>query len=223
MFKIKICGITRFEDGLAAVAAGADAVGLNFYRESPRFIEEDLARKIKANLPASIQSVGVFVDADEFELAKAIERIGLDAVQLHGEEPSSILSALPTQVSIIRAFRMRENGLGPLVEYIESARSSGREPDAVLVDAYSSRSKGGTGCVVDWQRLRDERPMLGEIPLLLAGGLTPRNVADAIGLVKPDGVDAASGVEISPGIKDAALIRGFVTAAREALAASSLP
>lgn len=217
MFQIKICGITRLEDGLAAAAAGADAVGFNFCSSSPRYIEPAVARKIGAQLPKLLTRVGVFVDAPADEIWRVVDDAKLNAVQLHGDEPPQLLGALPPGVLVLRAFRMRETGLAPLAEYISAAAANGRVPDAVLIDAHSPHTHGGTGQTVDWERVRDERSLLGDMPLILAGGLTPRNVADAIGLVQPDGVDTASGVEISPGIKDAALIRGFVNAAREAL------
>jgi phosphoribosylanthranilate isomerase len=218
MFQIKICGITRLKDGLAAAAAGADAIGFNFCRNSPRYIEPSAARTIGGKLPALLLRVGVVVDASPDEIWQTTEEASLGAVQLHGDEPPTILAALPLDVLLLRAFRMREAGLAPLAEYIDAAAASGRSPDAVLIDAFSHHAHGGTGQIVDWQRVREERSMLGDIPLILAGGLTPHNVADAIGMARPEGVDTASGVEISAGIKDPVLIRGFVDAAREALA-----
>lgn len=217
MVQIKICGITRLEDGLAAAAAGADAIGFNFCRNSPRYIEPSAARTIGGTLPALLLRVGVFVDTPLDQIWSTVEEASLGAVQLHGDESPTTLAALPPSVLVLRAFRMRASGLAPLIEYIAAAAASGRAPDAVLVDAYSPQFHGGTGQTVDWQRVRDERSMLGDVPLILAGGLTPRNVADAIGMARPDGVDTASGVEISAGMKDPLLIRGFVNAAREAL------
>ena len=218
MFHIKICGITRLEDGLNAAAAGADAVGFNFCRNSPRYIEPASAQTIGAQLPKLMLRVGVFVDATVDGIWKVFEAAKLNAIQLHGDEPPPIIAALPPNVLVLRAFRMCETGLAPLAEYIAAAAASGRAPDAVLIDAHSPHAHGGTGQTVDWQRVSEERSMLGDMPLILAGGLTPRNVADAIGLAQPNGVDTASGVETSPGIKDASMIRGFVTAAHEALA-----
>ena len=217
MFRIKICGITRLEDGLAASAAGADAIGFNFARKSSRYIEPSLAREIGGELPPHMLKVGVFVDASVGEIIRTIDETAIGAVQLHGDEAPQLIAALPLEVSVIRAFRMKETGLAPLAELLAAAESSGRLPDAVLVDAFSPKARGGTGQTVDWQRVAEERSMLGTLPLILAGGLKPQNVADGIGMAKPDGVDTGSGFEISPGIKDASLIRGFVTAAREAL------
>jgi phosphoribosylanthranilate isomerase len=218
MFQIKICGITRLEDGLAAAAAGADAVGFNFCSSSSRCIEPSVARKIGAQLPRLLMRVGVFVNAGADEIWRVVDEAKLGAVQLHGDDPPQLLGALPPSVLVLRAFRMRETGLAPLAEYVFAAAKNGRRPDGVLIDAHSPNAHGGTGQTVDWERVRDERSMLEDLPLVLAGGLTPRNVADAIGLVEPDGVDTASGVEVSPGNKDAALMREFVIAAREALA-----
>jgi phosphoribosylanthranilate isomerase len=159
----------------------------------------------------------VFVDATADEIQRVRDTASLGAVQLHGDEPPELLAALPADLLIVRAFRMRDSGLAPLADYLAAAEAAGRMPNAVLIDAHSPRAHGGTGQTVDWQRVSDERSMLGDIPLILAGGLTPRNVADAIGLARPYGVDTASGVEISPGVKDASLLHGFVAAAREAL------
>ena len=217
MFHIKICGITRLEDGLNAAAAGADAVGFNFCRNSPRYIEPASAQLIGARMPILVFRIGVFVDATADEIVQVRGAAWLGGVQLHGDEPPQLIAALPHDVLVVRAFRLRETGLAPLAEYLAAAAASGRAPDAVLIDAHSPHAHGGTGQTVDWQRVSQERSMLGDMPLILAGGLTPRNIADAIGLAKPDGVDTASGVETSPGIKDASLIRGFVTAAHEAL------
>jgi phosphoribosylanthranilate isomerase len=217
MFHIKICGITRLEDGLAAAEAGADAVGFNFCRSSPRYVEPVNAEAIAVRLPSSLLRVGVFVNATADEICQVRDAAWLDGVQLHGDEPPDLIAELPQDVLVVRAFRMREAGLAPLAEYVAATKANGRVPDAVLIDAFSPSAHGGTGQTVDWQRVRTERSMLGEMPLILAGGLNPRNVADAIGLAQPDGVDTASGVEISPGIKDSSLIRGFVIAAREAL------
>lgn len=217
MFRIKICGITRLEDGVAAAQAGADAVGFNFFRDSPRFVEPDRAREIGEELPTAVLRVGVFVNATADQISQTIDEAKLGAVQLHGDEPAALLNVIPQGIPIVRAFRMRETGLALLVDYLAAAVQAGRAPDAVLIDAYSAQALGGTGQTVDWQRVSDEHSLLEDIPLILAGGLTPQNVADAIGLAKPDGVDTASGVEVSPGIKDASSIRGFVAAAREAL------
>jgi len=217
MFRIKICGITRLEDALAAASAGADTIGFNFCKQSPRYIEPAAAQRIGSQMSPIILRTGVFVGSTPDEINLVRDTAWLGGVQLHGDEPPEMLAELPHDVFLVRAFRMSETGLAPLADYLAAAESAGRLPNAVLIDAHSPRGHGGTGQTVDWQRVSDERSMLGDIPLILAGGLTPRNVANAIGIAKPHGVDTASGVEISPGIKDASLVRGFVTSAREAL------
>ena len=216
MFKIKICGITSAEDARSAVDAGADAIGLNFYTRSRRHVSPDVAPTIAAALPAATSRVGVFVNASAPEVAAIAADVGLHAVQLHGDEPADLLAQIPLKLSIVRAFRCDVRGLAPLADYLEACRGSGRLPDAVLIDADATDGYGGTGRVADWEQIALERELIGEIPLILAGGLTPANVADAIDAVRPDGVDVASGVESTPGRKDRALVEQFVAAAREA-------
>jgi phosphoribosylanthranilate isomerase len=141
-------------------------------------------------------------------------------VQLHGDERPEYLSRLPRKVSIVRAYRCGAQGLAPLRVYLDECRSLGRTPDAVLIDADAQGEFGGTGRVADWNRIAEERDLVGGVRLILSGGLTPANVAESIAAVQPDGVDVASGVESAPGRKDAALIQQFVAAARYAFAIS---
>jgi len=241
MFRIKICGITRPEDALAVASSGADAIGLNFCQQSPRFVSADRARKIAAATGGSLAKVGVFANATSGEIDRLCGAVGLDWVQLHGDEPPELLSELGAQ-KILRAFRLDDRGLGPIADYLDACRVAGRMPDAVLVDAHVAGQYGGTGRTVDWQALtnsnRDpaatesasrlaigDRPADGVdskwrrgLPLVLAGGLTPDNVAEAIRTVRPDAVDTASGVESAPGLKDPDRCKRFIAAAREALA-----
>ena len=212
MFRVKICGITSVEDGLAAAAAGADAIGLNFYEQSPRFVEREVARQTAEAVGDSLAKVGVFVDASARDVAETFDRVGLDWIQLHGDEPPELLADLGER-PVIKAFACRAGGLAPVEEYLRQCRALGHLPRAVLIDAYALGKAGGTGKVVDWDRLIDWRETLGGVPLVLAGGLTPENVSQAIATVRPRGVDTASGVEASPGQKDAVKVAAFVVAA----------
>jgi phosphoribosylanthranilate isomerase len=221
MFRIKICGITNVNDALSAARSGADAIGLNFFRKSRRFVEPHVAHEIAAALPTDVLKVGVFVNRDADEIAAIVERVRLDCVQLHGDEPPETLVALPTRVRIIRAYRCGADGLTQLARYLNECESLGRAPNAVLIDADAGADFGGTGRVAEWSRIVEERYLLGRIPLILAGGLNADNVASAIAAVRPDGVDAASGVEKDAAVKDAALVARFIASAKQAFASCS--
>lgn len=200
---------------IALRAAGADAVGLNFYAKSPRSLDRETARTLRKDI-ASMTAVGVFVNATAAEINRLVEETPLDAIQLHGDEPTSLLAELAPGVPVIRAVRMGDEGLAPVAARLDEARRLGRPYEAVLVDAAAPKSAdgqtvyGGSGLTADWERVRSERPLLGGTRLILAGGLTPRNVAEAIRATRADGVDTASGVESAPGIKDPAQIQAFV-------------
>ena len=211
MVQVKICGITNLEDALAAVAAGAHALGFNFYRKSPRFIEPAAVREIVRQLPANLLMVGVFVnEAEPDTVARLADEAEVGAVQLHGDESPEYCGALPGRF-VIKALRVGE-GYWP-----EQAM---RYPvDAILLDAFdasNSGARGGTGQICDWTLARRTCELVPK--LFLAGGLAPENVAEAIAVVRPYGVDAASGLEILPGRKDAARMRAFVLAARKTAA-----
>ncbi|MDA8189667.1 MAG: phosphoribosylanthranilate isomerase [Dehalococcoidales bacterium] len=201
MIKVKICGITSLDDALVAVDAGADALGFVFYASSSRTIAPEVAADIVANLPPFVSKVGVFVDSD-LETVRQIESFcHLDMVQLHGDESPGFCAALFPKV--IKAFGMRgRSTLDALASY--------RVP-AYLLDAYSPEMVGGTGKAFDWELAR-EATGLGRV--ILAGGLTPLNVRQAIESVGPYGVDVSTGVESSPGKKDAALVHAFVRAVK---------
>jgi phosphoribosylanthranilate isomerase len=216
MFRIKICGITNPADAQAAASAGADAVGLDFYSNSKRFIEHETARQISAALPTGVMRVGIFVNQSVGEIQKAIERVGFDCIQLHGDEPPAFLSKLPTGLKVIRAVRYGRDGLRRINTYFDECRELGRVPDAILLDSDASGEFGGTGRAADWRRIAAERDVLGMTPVILAGGLTPDNVAEGIRLVRPTAVDVASGVESAAGKKDHAKMHAFVAAARVA-------
>jgi phosphoribosylanthranilate isomerase len=213
---VKICGITTVEDALTAASAGADFIGLNFYAASPRAVACEQARKIARALPAGVEAVGLFVNAEQLEIQNHCRRAGIRTVQLHGDEPPELVAELE-EFAVIRAFRCGNDGLGPLAEYLQRCGRSGRIPDYVLIDARRAGRYGGTGQSPPWDVVaRDYRRGMWP-PLLLAGGLTPANVAEAIARVRPWGVDTASGVESAPGRKDAEMVRAFVRAARDAV------
>ncbi len=216
MFRIKICGITRPEDALVAVTAGADAIGLNFYPQSARFVGQDQARRIAAAVPAGVARVGVFVNASADEIKRTFDQTPLDFVQLHGDEPPEFLCQLGDR-PMVRVFRVGSGGLAAALEYLDRCRELGAVPRLVLADAAAGRAYGGTGELANWSTLSGYPAADWLPPLILAGGLTPDNVADAIRVVRPAGVDTASGVESSPGVKDPELMKRFVEAASDAL------
>jgi phosphoribosylanthranilate isomerase len=222
MFAIKICGVTRAADAAAVAAAGGDAIGLNFFPGSPRAVTVDAARQIAASLPDSLVTVGVFVNSDAERIASVAAAVHLDWVQLHGQEPATLLAQLPHSLPILRAFRLRNGDAAPVANHLEACRRAGRLPDAILVDAFDERAYGGTGKTLPWESLRDHRFLELGLPVVLAGGLTPANVGQAIAAAGKivTAVDAASGVERSPGIKDGQRVSSFVRAAAAALGAN---
>ncbi|HEY3323975.1 MAG TPA: phosphoribosylanthranilate isomerase [Planctomycetota bacterium] len=208
--KIKICGITRVEDSRAAIALGADAIGVNFVKESPRYIGEPANARalIEQSGPgAKILWAGVFARWTIDQIVIAVRTAGLQIVQLHGDESpefvADIKSRLPRGVSVWKAFRVATAAdLEPLGNY---------PCDANLVDAKCAGVLGGSGQRFDWSLLKN---ISRQKPLVLAGGLGPDNVTEAVREVRPDWVDVASGVESKPGVKDNALVERFITAAR---------
>jgi len=215
MVRIKICGITNLTDARAAVDAGADMLGFNFFRPSPRFIEPNDAREIIARLRTELAAgvrpltiVGVFVNEPSPEsLVRVAEETGLDAAQLHGDESVEFcrrVKQLRPELTVIKVLRA-----GTGFQPDEAVRY---DVDAIMLDTFHPRLRGGTGRVFDWtvgRRTRDVVPQL-----FLAGGLSPENVAKAIAEVRPDAVDACSSIESSPGLKDAELMKAFVSAVR---------
>lgn len=214
MFRIKICGITTIDDALAAAKAGADALGLNFYSGSPRFVAVDIARQIASAAPSDVRKVGVFVNAGAAEIRATVDAVGLDIVQLHGDEPPELLRDL-SDLKVVRALRPAAD-LQAVTEYLDRCSKIGVRPAMLLLDAYAQAQYGGTGDTADWQAIKTGQSAWGGLPLVLAGGLKPENVAAAIECVRPAAVDTASGVEISPGRKSAERMHAFVLAAREA-------
>lgn len=207
--RIKICGVTTPEDACHAAHCGADAVGLNFYPKSPRFLDPHRAAAIVRALPAFAAPVGVFVGVPLRQVCAIAFQLGLRGVQTYDEQPPA---EDPFPFAHIPAFRVKDAaGLDHIRRFVEVTRTLGRPPAAVLVDSYVEGQLGGTGHIAPWELLRGFDP---GVPLILAGGLTPENVAEAVALVRPWGVDVASGVESSPGRKDPEKVARFVRAAR---------
>lgn len=198
--RVKICGITREEDALAAVAAGADAIGFVFYAPSPRAVTPPQARTICAVLPPFVNVVGLFVDADSDEIDAVLDAVPLAALQFHGDEPGDACADFG--IPYIKALRMRPGfDVGAAIgEY--------RDALGILLDTFDAGLAGGSGKTFDWNGIPRD---LGK-PLILAGGLTPENVADAVRIVRPYAVDVSGGVEHSKGVKDADKMRAFIDA-----------
>jgi phosphoribosylanthranilate isomerase len=212
--RVKICGVTNEEDARQAVLLGADAVGLNFYPGSPRCIDPDTARLILNDLPPFVAAVGVFAEwpmRQVFEHLRGLGRIGI--IQWHGKD-RELSDCSPYH--LIAAFAVRDaSSLQAIRHYLDACRGLGRLPSALLLDGHTAGQHGGTGQAAPWHLLESFRP---GVPIILAGGLTPDNVAEAVRIVRPYGVDVASGVERRPGHKDPEKIKRFVANAREAAA-----
>jgi len=202
--KVKICGLTRLPDALAAVEAGADALGFMFFAGSQRNISPAAAAQIIRALPPFVAKVGVFVNASAETVHATVAECGLDTLQFHGEETPEFCRQF-APLKVVKAFRIQNaESLKPLPDY---------SVDAWLLDSHVPGQRGGTGEKFNWD-LACQAKELGR-PVILAGGLTPENVADAVQQVWPFGVDVSSGVESAPGEKDAGLVRRFVEIVRE--------
>jgi len=206
MVRVKICGITSAADAQAAIEAGANLIGFNFYAKSPRHISGDQAAEIRSKLPKRVKAVGIFVNwlpADVITLRSSVK---LDAVQLHGDESPETVAEIAPVVPVIKAFRVEpEFPITALDEYLRAF--------AFLFDAAHTGQYGGTGRTTDWDVAR-----LAALKhrIILAGGLKVENVAAAVRIVRPYGIDVASGVESSPGKKDHDLLREFIKEVRRA-------
>ena len=214
MFRVKICGITSESDARAVAEVGADAVGLNFFEKSPRYLPPDRAAAIASALPAGVLKVGLFVNTPAEQIDRVWCEVGLDLIQLHGDEPPEFLRQLIPR-PVMRAFRLGEEGLAPILAYLGACRELECLPKLVLIDSFRKGQYGGTGATADWATARQYPSQHWHPPLVLAGGLTGENVAEAIRAVRPSGVDTASGVESEPGRKDPELVGRFVRSARE--------
>ncbi len=206
--KVKICGITRVKDALAAAEAGADMVGVNFWPGTPRCVIVERGCEIADAVRGRVEIVAVFVDADHEEILRTADALGTQTVQLHGSETAEFAESL-RELRVIKAFRIgKEADLEQLHNY---------PAFACLLDARVAGKYGGTGRTFDWELARGTRERARRLPrrrILLAGGLTPENVAEAVRIAEPWGVDCAGGVETSPGIKDKKKILAFVRNAR---------
>ena len=204
--QIKICGLTNLEDARACVELGADMIGLNFYPQSPRYIEPEIARQVVETISRSAYAVGVFVDASAEEIRNAAKRAGIKSVQLHADFSPDTCRELAGKFRVIRAFR---------TDARFQPEHAGAFPDCdVLLDAHHVELRGGTGMTCDWSAARATLPFARF--LILSGGLNAQNVAHAIATVAPHAVDVCSGVESAPGVKDYRTIEKFIAAVRTA-------
>lgn len=202
MVRVKICGITRIEDAVAASEAGADALGFVFYAKSPRNVDARIAAEIIRELPPFVTTVGLFVNPEPAFLDAVNERVPLDLLQFHGDENNAFCASFSRP--FIKAIRMADElDLRKEIEKFPSARG-------ILLDAYDPRRYGGTGQTFAWNRVHNGLPK----PIIVAGGLTPDNVAEAIAATNPWAVDVSGGVEQSKGIKQRSLIEAFVRGAK---------
>lgn len=202
--RVKICGITRVEDALAAVEHGCDAIGLVFYRPSPRSIDLQQAEEIAAALPPFVSIVGLFVDAEPREIEAVLAKVRLDLLQFHGDETPDACRVY--SVPYMKAVRVKNDT--NLLQYATQYHDA----HALLLDAYLPGVAGGTGQVFDWSLVPRQMP----VPIVLAGGLSPDNVTAAIRQVRPYAVDVSGGVEQTKGIKDAGKIAAFMQGVQNA-------
>jgi phosphoribosylanthranilate isomerase len=200
--RIKICGIREIEHARVAADAGADAIGLVFYRASPRYVSTEAAAAIAASLPPYVSAVGLFVNESERDVAAVLARVPLDLLQFQGDEPPEFCAAFGRR--FVRAVRMEEG-----TDLIEYAHRFSRAK-ALLLDAHVPGERGGTGRTFDWAGIPREVP----VPLILSGGLTAENVGRAVREVRPWAVDVSSGVERERGVKDPAKIVEFIRSVR---------
>ena len=202
MFRAKVCGITTWRDASRAVDCGADALGFNFYRPSPRYISPHAAGRIIARLPNHVACTGVFVNEPVEAILRVRNISGINLAQLHGEEPPEQVARIAERLVTIKAFRVGPGFRPAMLKPYKAA-------DACLLDGFSARLRGGTGRTVDW---RLARRAARYAPIVLAGGLGPENIAEAVRRARPAAVDVNSGVESAPGRKDLKKLRAFFDA-----------
>jgi phosphoribosylanthranilate isomerase len=208
MVMVKICGITNATDARRAVEAGADFLGFNFYPKSPRYIEPTKARRIARRLPTKVSVVGVFVNESEKTMLEIARTVGLDFLQLHGDESPEMVSRLKRTLPVIKAIRVKK-------PFRQADLARFGRSDVLLLDGFDKRQRGGTGKTFAWDIARRAN-RYGKI--FLAGGLRPENIADAIRAAKPYAVDVCSGVEMEPGKKDPARLKALMEAVKNAQA-----
>ena len=208
----KICGIRDVATARQVATLRPSAIGLNFFSRSPRCVSPPIAREIVAALPDGVEPVGLFVNHSVAEIVETSRQCGLTTVQLHGDEPPEFLAELAAaaDVRVIRAHRQGDEGLEPLRQYLDHCTQLGVGLFAVLIDARVEGQYGGTGRRAPWPLLREDYDRAHWPPLILAGGLQPGNVAEAIDAVRPWGVDVAGGVETAPGCKDLSAVAAFL-------------
>ncbi len=199
MTRVKICGITSAKDGRIAADAGADAVGLVFHPSSPRYVSPQLAAEIVAALPPFVTTVGLFVNHEVDQVGAICDQVQLDLLQFHGDESPQWCEQFGRR--FIKAIRMEPDQ--PVAQMADQYHQA----DAILLDAFDTEKWGGSGNSFDWRRV----PVLPDMPVILAGGLTCGNVAAAVEMARPYAVDVSSGVESAPGIKSASQIIEFIT------------
>ncbi|MGA7921716.1 MAG: phosphoribosylanthranilate isomerase [Candidatus Acidiferrales bacterium] len=204
MVKVKICGITNWPDASDAIKAGVNFLGFNFYPKSPRCISPALARRIVKRLPEHVAAVGVFVNAAKDEMLSIASTVGLDYLQLHGEELPELVMELDQAIPVIKALRVHQ-------AFRVSELSRFKQASAFLLDGFDRRARGGTGKTIDWTLARRAGRTRR---IFLAGGITPENAALAVSVAKPYAIDVCSGVERSKGKKDAERMRALLHAVR---------
>lgn len=202
--RVKICGITRIEDALAAVVAGADAIGFVFHPASPRYVTPAQAAEIVAALPPFVTTVGLFVDADEQRIRDTLAQVPLSLLQFHGDETQAQCRIYG--LAWIKALRVQPG------QDVAALMAGWPSASGILLDAWHPTQHGGTGLQFDWSLV----PQGSAMPIILAGGLTPANVAEAIRSTRPYAVDVSGGVEASKGVKDADKIEAFMAGVRSA-------
>ncbi|MHB8542107.1 MAG: phosphoribosylanthranilate isomerase [Candidatus Acidiferrales bacterium] len=205
MTRVKICGITNWKDAKLAMDAGADALGFNFCAKSPRKVALSHAKEIIRHMPQRVSAVGVFVNASTTQILRIARAANLGVLQLHGEESPATVERLAREYPVIKAFRVGSQFRASDLRKYSSAAG-------FLLDGYDAKYRGGTGKVFDW-RVAREAKRYG--PVILAGGMRAENVADAIRQATPFAIDVCSGVEVSPGKKNAKLVKEFMTIVKQ--------
>src|SRR5271170_3047844 len=204
MVKVKICGITNWTDARRAVADGADLLGFNCYEGSPRYVAPAKARQMVRRLPKRISAVGIFVNESELKMLEIARTVGLDQLQLSGEESPAMVARLGRSVRVIKAVRVRK-------PFRQTQLAAFKRASVILLDGFDRSARGGTGKTFDWKIAR-RATRHGRI--FLAGGLTPENIGEAIRAARPYAVDVTSGVEAKPGKKDPAKIKSLMRAVK---------